>query len=69
MVPNGILGINPPGLWVPVFSDGLVFQHLWLKKLHLVYYVILLLCILTVVAVHRLSLLPHRQGLGGDTRG
>lgn len=53
--PNGILGIKAPGLWVPVFSPEFGFEHLWLKKLHLIYYVILLLCILTVVAVHRLN--------------
>jgi branched-chain amino acid transport system permease protein len=53
--PNGILGIKAPGLWVPVFSDGLTFQHIWLKKLHLIYYVILLLCVFTIIAVRRLN--------------
>jgi branched-chain amino acid transport system permease protein len=53
--PNGILGIKAPGLWIPVFSQGFGFQHIWLKKLHLIYYVILLLCIVTVIAVHRLN--------------
>ena len=53
--PNGLLGIKPPGLWIPVFSDGLALQHIWLKKLHLLYYVILLLCIVTIVAVRRLN--------------
>ncbi len=53
--PNGILGIKAPGLWVPVFEGGFHFEHIWLKKLHLLYYVILLLCIFTVVAVNRLN--------------
>jgi branched-chain amino acid transport system permease protein len=53
--PNGILGINAPGLWVPVLEGGFGFEHIWLKKLHLLYYVILFLCILTVISVHRLN--------------
>jgi branched-chain amino acid transport system permease protein len=53
--PNGVLGIKAPGLWVPVFSNGFGFEHIWLKKLHLLYYVILILCVLTVIAVHRLN--------------
>lgn len=53
--PNGIDGISAPGLWVPVFENGFGFEHIWLKKYHLLYYVILALCIFTVVAVYRLN--------------
>ena len=53
--PNGILGIKAPGLWIPAFENGFGFEHIWLKKLHLLYYVILLLCIFTVISVHRLN--------------
>jgi branched-chain amino acid transport system permease protein len=53
--PNGLLGIKAPGLWVPVFSNGLGFEHIWLKKLSLIYYVILLLCVFTIISVRRLN--------------
>ncbi len=53
--PNGILGIKAPGLYVPSFDGGFAFAHIYLKKLHLLYYVILLLCVFTVIAVHRLN--------------
>lgn len=53
--PNGILGIKPPGLYYPSFIDGFSLEHLWLKKLHYLYYVILFLAIFTVIAVHRLN--------------
>ncbi len=53
--PNGILGIKPPSLYLPDFSNGFGFEILYLKKLHYLYYVILLLCIFTVAAVHRLN--------------
>jgi branched-chain amino acid transport system permease protein len=53
--PNGILGINPPGLYYPSFVDGFSLEHLWLKKLQYLYYVILFLAIVTIVAVHRLN--------------
>ncbi len=53
--PNGLLGIKAPSLWVPVFSGGFGFERIWLKKLHLIYYVILLLCVITIISVRRLN--------------
>ena len=41
--PNGILGINVPGIFYPSFSNGFSMEHLWLKKLHFLYYVALML--------------------------
>ncbi len=53
--PNGILGIKPPGIYYPSFLDGFSIEHLWLKKLHLVYYVIFALAIITIISVRRLN--------------
>ena len=53
--PNGILGIEPPGLVYPTFAQGLSFEHLWMKKLSLLYYVILVIAVITVVAVRNLN--------------
>lgn len=53
--PNGVLGIEPPGVYYPSFADGFSIEHLYLKKLHLVYYVILALAIFTIIAVRRLN--------------
>ena len=53
--PNGILGIKSPGIYYPSFLNGFSIEHLWLKKLHLIYYVILALAIITVISVHRLN--------------
>jgi len=53
--PNGLLGIKPPGIYLPAFSDGLSFVHIALRKLPLLYYVILALAVLTVISVHRLN--------------
>ena len=53
--PNGILGIHAPGIYWPTFADGFTFEHLWLKKLGYVYYIILGLMIFTIVAVYRLN--------------
>jgi len=53
--PNGILGISAPGLYFPSFADGFSFEHIWLKKLTYMYYVILGLMVLTIIAVHRLN--------------
>ncbi|MBU2644021.1 high-affinity branched-chain amino acid ABC transporter permease LivM [bacterium] len=53
--PNGILGIKAPGIYYPSFADGFSIEHLWLKKLHYVYYVVLLLVVFTIIAVHRLN--------------
>ncbi|NMC48772.1 MAG: high-affinity branched-chain amino acid ABC transporter permease LivM [Desulfovibrio sp.] len=54
--PNGILGIAPPSLTVPVLSDGgLAFETIAMRKLFWMYYVILALAVFTVVAVRRLN--------------
>jgi branched-chain amino acid transport system permease protein len=54
--PNGILGINAPGIWFLSFADGFSLEHLYLKKLHYLYYVILLLAVFTIIAVRRLNI-------------
>lgn len=53
--PNGILGIKPPGIYWPSFAGGFSLEHLWLKKLQYLYYVILALAVFTIFAVHRLN--------------
>ncbi|WP_320172636.1 high-affinity branched-chain amino acid ABC transporter permease LivM [Maridesulfovibrio sp.] len=53
--PNGITGIKAPGIYWPDFANGFSLEHLWLKKLSLVYYVILVLVVFTVIAVYRLN--------------
>lgn len=53
--PNGILGIQAPGVYYPSFTNGLSIEHLYLKKLHLIYYVILALAVFTIIAVRRLN--------------
>ena len=53
--PNGLLGIKAPGIYVPSFADGFSFEHLWLKKLHYLYYIILALAVFTIIAVNRLN--------------
>ena len=53
--PNGILGIKVPGIFYPSFANGFSMEHLWLKKLHFLYYVALMLAIVTIIAVYRLN--------------
>jgi len=53
--PNGILGIKVPGIYYPSFAQGFSFEHLWLKKLHFLYYVALALAVITIIAVYRLN--------------
>jgi len=53
--PNGLLGIKAPGIYVPTFAEGFSFEHLWLKKLHYLYYIILALAVFTIIAVNRLN--------------
>lgn len=53
--PNGVLGIKAPGLYYLSFADGFTLEHLWLKKLTYLYYVILALTIITIIGVHRLN--------------
>jgi branched-chain amino acid transport system permease protein len=54
--PNGILGVKAPGIYFFSFADGFSIEHLYLKKLHYLYYVVLLLSIFTIIAVRRLNL-------------
>jgi branched-chain amino acid transport system permease protein len=53
--PNGILGVKPIGLFLPVFENGLTFEHIWVKKLQLFYYFALGLAIFAAIAVRRLN--------------
>jgi branched-chain amino acid transport system permease protein len=53
--PNGILGIKVPGIYYPSFADGFSIEHLWLKKLHFLYYIALALAVVTIIAVYRLN--------------
>ncbi len=53
--PNGILGVQAPGIYLPGFSDGFTIEHFYLRKLQYVYYIILALCVFTIVAVRRLN--------------
>lgn len=53
--PNGIMGIHRPGIFFPSFADGFSWEHLWLKKLWLLYYVALGLAVFTIIGVHRLN--------------
>jgi len=53
--PNGILGIKPPAIFIPIFEGGLSFEHFYLKKLFYLYYVVLGLAVFTIIAVHRLN--------------
>ncbi len=54
--PNGILGIKPVGIFIPVFENGFTFEHFWVKKLQIFYYFALALAIVTVIAVKRLNI-------------
>ncbi len=53
--PNGILGIKAPAIYVPSFEGGFHFQHIYLKKLYLLYYIALAIAVLTIIAVRRLN--------------
>ncbi len=53
--PNGILGIASPTMVVPTFEDGLGFEVMTLRKLQYLYYVVLFLAVITIIAVHRLN--------------
>lgn len=52
--PNGILGIKPPALYWPEFTQGITLEHIFLKKPLYLYFVILGLVIFTIIAVYRL---------------
>ncbi len=53
--PNGILGINPPSIFIPNFEGGFSIEVLYLKKLHYLYYVALFLAIITIISVRHLN--------------
>ncbi|MFW5836913.1 MAG: ABC transporter permease subunit [Desulfovibrionaceae bacterium] len=53
--PNGILGIKAPGAWVPDFAQGFSLEHVWLSSPKELYYVILLLAVITIISVYRLN--------------
>jgi len=53
--PNGILGIKPIGIFLPVFENGFTFEHIWVKKLQFFYYFALALAIFAALAVRRLN--------------
>ena len=54
--PNGILGIKAPGLFYPVVENGSIeFAHLYLKNLIWLYYLILAIAVLIMLAVYRLN--------------
>ena len=53
--PNGILGLKPVSILIPVFENGFSFEIFWVKKLQVFYYFALTLAILVIVAVHRLN--------------
>ena len=53
--PNGILGVKPPDFLLPVLEQGLSFEYIYIRKLHYLYYVALLLAIITMIGVYRLN--------------
>ena len=53
--PNGILGIKPIGIFIPIFENGFTFEHFWVKKLQFFYYFALLLAIVAAIGVQRLN--------------
>lgn len=53
--PNGILGVKPIAIFIPVLENGFTFELFWVKQLHIFYYFALALAILAIVAVSRLN--------------
>ncbi len=53
--PNGILGIKPPAIYWPSFEAAFSIEYLYLKKLHYLYYVAMLLAVFTILGVYRLN--------------
>ncbi|GAB4267042.1 MAG: high-affinity branched-chain amino acid ABC transporter permease LivM [Deferrisomatales bacterium] len=54
--PNGILGIKAPGLYYPALVDGrLSLEHIYLKNLVWLYFIVLAIAALTVIGVSRLD--------------
>ncbi|MGA6924053.1 MAG: high-affinity branched-chain amino acid ABC transporter permease LivM [Desulfosarcina sp.] len=53
--PNGILGVNPPSIYIPSFENGFSLELLYLRKLHYLYYVALALAVVTIISVRHLN--------------
>ncbi len=53
--PNGILGIKPISILIPTFHNTISFETFWVKKLNFLYYFVLALAIICVIAVIRLK--------------
>ncbi len=53
--PNGILGIDAPSIYIPSFENGFSLELLYLKKLHYLYYIALVLAIITIISVRHLN--------------
>lgn len=53
--PNGILGVNPPSIYIPNFEGGFSLELLYLRKLHYLYYIALALAIVTTISVRHLN--------------
>ena len=53
--PNGLLGVKAPSFLLPSFEGGLSFELIYLKKLHFLYYIVLALAIITIIAVRHLN--------------
>ncbi len=53
--PNGIISLKRPAILWPDFANGFSFETLYLKKLWMMYYLILIITILTIIAVYRLN--------------
>ncbi len=54
--PNGVLGIKAPGIYIPEITDGsLDFVYFYMNKLPSLYYVILLIAIVTIIGVQRID--------------
>ncbi len=54
--PNGILGIEPIGILIPVFENGLTFEIFWMRKLMFIYYLTLGLAIFTAIGIYHLNI-------------
>ncbi len=53
--PNGLLGIKPPSIYIPVFENGISFELFYIRNLEYLYYIALALAIFTTIAVKRLN--------------
>ena len=53
--PNGIGGIKAPDIYWFNFADGFSFEHLYLKKPQMLYYIVLAIAMITILCVYRLN--------------